>query len=311
MLVKDWPHFFGSRRPKIAALLSSGAGGSHFILHQLQGHPALLALQEHVLHSQLKEYFISGKYEIALLERHQLLPRKTSLNSVECIVLNKPILESVTYHFPFERQNIHIIQLVRNPISLYYSWQKGWDEIAMRGYNQPVANPASILNWVGRQFQTHISLFAHWWTEGLDIALNLESLVSQPNKNLATVFNLLGVAEIKQHQLAKLERCDTCNTPLVARPGPFEEKPEAVLYCIKCERYYLAAGGYNYIRSVNALDLASWKQKPQADMLQAHFSNLFGPRFMRFFSDEMYLQEDGQDLFRDLYLELLSRHSRA
>ena len=76
----------GFTNKKLAAFISpAGGGGSHFVLHKMQGHPQLLALVEDafaikapeggVTKAEFKQYFTSNFFPGRLL-RQQLEPRK-------------------------------------------------------------------------------------------------------------------------------------------------------------------------------------------------------------------------------------------
>jgi hypothetical protein len=303
--VRNWRETFGADRPKIVALLALAGSGSHFVLHRLHGHPAILGLQERTLSTELKLYFNSGIYPIAKLSERQLSPKKTSLEHVKFVALNKPHLPFVAYHFPFERQNIHLIQLFRNPVALYYSWQRGWDEIAKRDYKLTESDRNKTLDWLGRQLLYGIAAFGHWQDPGLDMVQSLESFASQLDDNLQATFQKLGLEVFGKDQLTRLERCENCNTLLVKKV-PTGGKHEA-LYCPKCARFYSGPGGYNYIRVSTPADLASWKQKARADEVQSYFAHLFGQAFMDYYVDEKYLLVDGRQKFQELFKGLVDR----
>jgi hypothetical protein len=309
--ISDWEKFYNRPRPHIAALLSSGRSGSHFALHKFHGHPALLCLEEHILNSELKQYFNFNQFPVETLLKHQLLPSKDDLASVEWIVLNKPKINDVTYHFPFQRQNIRLIQLIRNPITLYHSWKIGWDEMAQRDYGMVAAPTASTLDWLDRYILAEAAEFAYWRSPNLDIAISLESLASFPSENLSTVFTSLNVPTLREHELKTLTHCEDCRILLkVSTLDDSKPHDQAVLVCPKCKRRYLAAGGYNYIRKVDSREHSKWKALPDADELQHHFTVLLSQNFMDYFIKESYLLPDGHEIFTSLYSELLLTISR-
>jgi hypothetical protein len=304
--VGSWLARFNAPKPRLLALLGSGASGSHFVLHKLHGHPSILALEEHILYPELKSYFNSQTYSIEELAAHQLLPAKKHLREIRYIALNKPTITSVTYHFPFERSNLLLLYLVRNPIAFYLSWERGWDEMAQRDYKMTEASRAEILAWLDRQFLFELSNFAIWAEAKLDLPINLESFVAQTQENLSFLFSYLSLDAISLENLASLTHCPACGTPLEVKPA----NGEPTLHCPSCNKFFLAAGGYNYIRVPKKADLANWKQHPRSTELFAHFSGLLGREFLAFFENESYLNPDGHLLFQQLYTDLAHRYNK-
>lgn len=305
--VLEWEKLYRREKPKIAALLSMAKAGSHFVLHKLQGHPAVIALEERALSQELKNYFNFRNTKIEDLVRQQLLPRKTSLDNVQWIVLNKPRINDVVYHFPFQRQNIRLIHLMRNPVTLFLGWKGGWNDLARRDYEGRTLSNATILDWLGRMLITEMTAVNYWQSPDLDTAINLESFACNTNENLRTLYEILDIEPIGEEQLAVLTHCDRCGTELVKRVVESKNGSQEVLVCPKCQRNYLAAGGYNYIRKILPGDLASWKNNPDSDEILSHFENLLGKEFMEYWVGEHYVKPSGIVIFRERYADLVGR----
>jgi hypothetical protein len=304
--VSEWKKNYRREKPKIAALLSMAKAGSHFILHKLQGHPAVLSLEERALSRELKNYFNFQNTRIEDLVKQQLLPRKNSLENIQWIVLNKPRITDVTYHFPYQRQNIRLIHLVRNPITLYFGWKRGWGEMARRDYGGQMPSSEAMLDWLGRMLLTEMSAYAYWNSPS-DLVLNLESFACKTNENLKTLYALMEIEPIGEEQLTVLTHCDQCGMELVKQIVETKNGSQEALVCPRCKREYFAAGGYNYIRKVLPGDLSTWKNNPESDEALSYFENLFGKDFLEYWVAEHYLQSSGIRVFRDRYADLLKK----
>lgn len=301
-LVRDWQKVFGREKPRLAALLTRGRSGSHFVLHALHGHPKIAALEEHVLGDKLKDYFNSELFPLDRIEDGQLLPQKPDLAEVDWLFLNKAKAEDVTYHFPFQRDNIRLVYLFRNPVTLYYSWKKGWDEMAARDYALAAADDDKILAWIRALILSEMTSFGFYRDQALDTAVSLESFTCQTDENLRKVWGQLHLPFVERAKRPALESCLNCGSKLLV-----QESDDAVLYCPQCDQTYLAAGGYNYLGEVDASYLSAWKAKEKSPFLFEYFSKLLGPELMAYYEDEAYVKSDSAELFEGLLNEAIDR----
>ncbi len=301
-LIRDWQKVYGRPKPQMAALLTRGRSGSHFVLHALHSHPQVAALEEHVLGGQLKAYFNSELFPIDEIAEKQLLPQKQNLASVDWILLNKPKAEDVTYHFPFQRDNLRLIYLFRNPVTLYYSWKKGWDEMAARDYGLAAADDDQVLGWLRALILDEMTSYGFYRNRDIDTVVSLESFTCESDENLRRVWARLGLPFVEAGQRPRLEQCPVCETRLEV-----QEDGEAVLYCPRCKKSYRAAGGYNYIGEIDASYLNHWKSKEKSPYLYEYFSQLLGTELMAFYDNETYLAPDSADIFEDLLNHTIDR----
>ena len=105
-------------KPKIAALITASGGiGSHYVLHKLQGHKNIIALQETSFRNgnfksgtlfncdnwngttkgSLKQYLTQGDLDRRLIQNEQLRPSKdASTGDIEWLIMNKPPLKMLS-----------------------------------------------------------------------------------------------------------------------------------------------------------------------------------------------------------------------
>ena len=233
-----------------------------------------------------------------------MITQQPDPSKIDWLILNKAKAEDVTYHFPFQREDIRLVYLFRNPITLYYSWKKGWDEMAVRDYALAAANEDKILDWIRALILSELTSFGLYRDQALDTAVSLESFTCQTDENLRKVWGHLDLPFIEREKRPVLESCLNCGSKLKV-----QETGEAVLYCPQCDQTYLAAGGYNYIGEVNAGYLNAWKAKEKSPFLFDYFSKLLGSKLMRSYEEEAYLKPDSASIFEDVLNEVIDRIS--
>jgi len=137
--VSEWQKIFGHSKPKIAALFGLATGGSHFVLHKMQGHPQILALKQRALYPELKQYFGEGSYPIEQLFDKQLRPKKDELDGLAWIMVNKPQMAFVSNQYLLNRKQISNLYCFRNPIALFHSRANDRIEFAKRVHNRSLS----------------------------------------------------------------------------------------------------------------------------------------------------------------------------
>tara|TARA_R100000234_G_scaffold117433_1_gene95896 strand:- start:170 stop:1423 length:1254 start_codon:yes stop_codon:yes gene_type:complete len=203
---------------KLAAFISpAGGGGSHFVLHKMQGHPHLMALVEDafaikapeggVTTAEFKQYFTSNFFPGRLL-RQQLEPRKNDveINNVKWLIMNKPELGRIAYHRNFHYNDISLIYCFRNPISFYYSWLEGWKSYGSGKYGI-TPDEKMIQHWFERTIMSSLYEFAQFYDPDKDHIVNLEQFSSNIDGSLESLFNFLKVPALKNDDLATVNTC--------------------------------------------------------------------------------------------------------
>jgi hypothetical protein len=304
--VSSWQEQYGNSRPQIAALVALASGGSHFVLHKLQGHPGIIALEQGELYPDLKYYFGGGSFPIQKIAEAQLLPSKSSLKDIEWIVLNKPQIPFVAKQYLFHREDIRTIFCFRNPIGLFHS---KWHRKVKLGQKLYGVRPtwASVAKWISEEFLISLASFAQLYDSKIDGVVSLEALASQTDEGLTALFQFFNVPEMKNEELRVLEYCEECGNSLKKRTEKINLREEEVFFCPSCGRVYTGPGGYNYIRKVAPSNLAGWKDKEYSEELFNYFSSVFGSEMMNYFSNEDYLETGSHIQFKNHFDELMSR----
>ena len=298
--VNEWKKLFGHSKPKIAALFGLATGGTHFVLHKMQGHPQILALKQRALYPELKYYFGEGSYPIQQLLDKQLRPKKDVLDQLGWIVVNKPQMAFISNHFLFNRAQISNLYCFRNPIALFHSRAQDRREIAKRVHNRSVAWE-EIAQSIVTEYRVSMAAFAQVYSSEVDLILNLESFAAQVDDHLSAIWALLGVDVLADKQLKLLKNCEICGRPLETREGQVGRRVEDLLYCAYDDLFYTGPGGYNYIRKFNINSLASWKEKNFAEELKNYFAKELGADLINFFANEDYLNVDSRQTFKTIY----------
>jgi len=302
--VSSWQTEYGKDRPKVAALVGLASGGSHFVLHKLQGHPAFISLEQGNLYPDLKFYFGRGSYPIQKIASAQLLPSKGSLRDVEWIVLNKPQMAFVAKQYLFHREDIRAIFCFRNPMAMFHSRLGRRSKVGRELYGAAPSWEA-LAKWIGEEYLVSLAGFAQVYDPGRDGVVNLESFASQLDENLSQLFQMLGVAGLAGEELSELEYCEDCGQKLERRSEKIKSREEDVLFCPSCGRVYTGPGGYNYIREVSPAKFSSWKKKEHAKELAGYFSKVFGKGMMNYFQKEHYLEKESHAKFKKLFDQLM------
>lgn len=302
--VSSWQQHYGKKRPKVAALVGLATGGSHYVLHKLHGHPAIISLEQGELYPDLKFYFGRGSLPIQKIASTQLLPSKGSLRDIEWIVLNKPQMAFVAKQYLFHREDIRSIFCFRNPVALFHSRWLNKSKLGQELYD---AAPSweSLAKWISQEFLVSLASFAQVYDPKRDGVVNLESFALQLDENLAAFFKLLAVPVLADNELTELEYCEDCGQKLQRRVEKIKSREEESLFCPSCGRVYAGPGGYNYIRKVAPSRLANWKEKDYAEELLTHFSGTLGPEIMNYFVEESYLKKGSHLEFKKLFDQLM------
>lgn len=304
--VKSWEDIFGLPRPKIAALFGLATGGTHFVLHKMQGHPQILALKQQALFPELKHYFNEGSYPLRNLLEQQLRPQKESLAKLKWIVVNKPQVAYISNQFIYHREQIANLYCFRNPIALYHSRANSSIEYAKNVLNHNLGWE-DIAKSIVVDYRVSIASYSQIYTPKLDMVFNLEAFVAQVDEHLIGLWKLLDVAQVKDSELNLLKICEICGRELITREGKAGSRLEKVLYCAHDDLVYVGPGGYNYIRKVRVKNLAAWKNKEHANNLRDYFSEKLGENLIRFFEQEDYLNNDARLVFEKLFERSLEK----
>lgn len=302
--VSSWRDHYGKARPRVAALVGLATGGSHYVLHKIHGHPAIISLEQGELYPKLKFYFGRGTFPIQKIASTQLLPSKKSLRDIEWIVLNKPQMAFVAKQYLFHRDEIRAIFCFRNPMALFYSRQLSKSKLGQELYG---AAPSweSLAEWISQEYLVSLASFAQVYDPQRDGVVNLESFASRLDENLAALFQLLDVPLMPAEELSELEYCEDDGQKLQRSRKKIKSREEEALHCPSCGRVYTGPGGYNYIRNVSPAKLAGWQEKEHAEELLAHFSNTFGSEMMNYFGEEDYMKKYSHIEFRKLFDQLM------
>lgn len=288
----------------MAALVGLASGGSHFVLHKLQGHPALLSLEQGEVYPDLKFYFGRGSFPIQKIASAQLLPSKRSLRDLEWIVLNKPQMAFVAKQYLFHRKDIRAVFCFRNPMAMFHSRLGRRSKVGRELYGAAPSWEA-LAKWIGEEYLVSLASFAQVYDPAMDGVVNLESFASQLDENLSQLFQLLDVPELANEKLSTLVFCEDCGQKLERRVEKIKSREEEILFCPSCGRVYSGPGGYNYIREVSASNFSGWKEKEHAEDLLNYFSHIFGNGMMNYFEKEHYLEKGSHAKFKKLFDQLM------
>jgi hypothetical protein len=305
-LIRDWQQLYGRPRPNVAALIGLPAGGSHFLLHKMHGHPQVLALSQGALYPKLKDYMRAGMVPIAELYEAQLLPTKRDLGAVRWLVVNKPQIAFISHQFLFHRDDLRLIYCLRNPVALFHSRFASMSADGLELFGQPPSWEA-VADSVEREVRVSLAGFAQAYDPTLDCAINLESSAAHVDENLALIWNILAVPPLRANELQELEICEDCGTALEVKEGEVEGRHEELLHCPNCGLFYTGPGGYNYIRRVDPERLAAWKEQSHAEALVQRFAPILGAELMAYFDGEAYLEPDSPQRFKSLFDALMAR----
>jgi len=286
-------------KPKIAALITASGGiGSHFVLHKLQGHEAIVTLKENSFRSQggttkgnLKDYLTEpGYFPSGQLYSEQLLPKKNFDNEVEWLVLNKPPLKMINYHRTFHPE-IPVLYIFRNPVSFYYTWIKKWKEYGDKRYGR---NPTDeqVFQWFVTTFMSSNFELAQNFDPKRDNIISFEHFFCNIDEELNRVFKCLGVPSVKSQDLAVLDECNVCGTEKIERKMTSirSGRKEEVLDCPR-HGPILGPGEYNYIRKEDPSFLNKWKENSDVKRVSKRFEDIFGQELINYFSEEAYLRD--------------------
>jgi len=300
-------------KPKIAALITASGGiGSHFILHKLQGHKNIVALQEISFRNgnfksgtlfncdnwegttkgSLKQYLTQGYLDKRLIQNEQLQPSKdVSKDDIEWLIINKPPLKMIDYHRPFH-PDMPVLYIFRNPVSFYYTWIRKWKEYGERRYGRTLTDE-QVFSWFKSTFMSSLFELAQNFNPNRDNIISFEHFFNDVDGELQRIFNCLGVENIKSENLDTMKICNVCGSEKVerkklsVRPG---RNNEEVLYCHR-HGPVLGPGEYNYIRKEDPSFLNKWKENPDAKTISKRFEDIFGQELISYFSEESYLQD--------------------
>ncbi len=287
------------KKPKIAALITASGGiGSHFVLHKLQGHPALVTLKESSFRSQggttkgdFKHYLaVQSSFPSGQLYTEQLLPKKDLDSSVEWLIMNKPPLKMINYHRTFH-PDIPVLYIFRNPVSFYYTWIKKWKEYGDRRYGRNVTDE-EVFEWFKATFMSSLYELAQNFDPKRDNIISFEHFFNDVDGELARVFKCLDVPIVSSSDLAVLDECNVCGSEKIERKSSSirEGRKEDVLYCQR-HGFILGPGEYNYIRKEDPSFLNKWKENSDAKTISKRFEDIFGQELISYFSEEAYLQD--------------------
>ena len=306
--------------PKVAGFLSpAGGGGSHFVLHKLQGHPYLVTLEENAFvtdtpggssTSDLKNYFTKNHFPGPLVYE-QLHPRKQPSSNTRWLIMNKPPIGRLTYHRNFHYNDISFMYCFRNPIAFYYSWLESWRSYGREKYNTE-PDKKMICHWFERTIMCSLYEFAQFYDPEKDHIINLEQFSSNIDNSLESVFDFLKVPAIKNKDLFTLTNCIRCNnSPLSKRMHTIhadrKDRTEEVLYCEKCGTPQIGPGHYNYIRKENNSFFSNWKNKEDSEQIFKRFSEKIDPGIMNYFEEELYLSDKDGNEFSKRMKDCLTR----
>jgi hypothetical protein len=297
--IDQWEKRSGASRPKIGALFGLATGGSHFVLHKLQGHPQVMALKQRALFPEVKHYFGEGSVQVADIVDKQLRPKKEDLAGVEWIFVNKPQMAYLSNQYLFNRERISNIYCLRNPMALFHSRANDRMAFGKQVYDREL-KWEDIAESLVTEYRVSMASFAQAFDPKLDLVINLESFAANLQDHLDMIWGHLGVEKIMDSDLALLDTCEKCGRPLSVKEGQVGTRFEELLYCEHDQLYYQGPGGYNYIRKFNLSGLHSWKQKDHAAELTAYFSDHLGSELMAFFQDEAYMGGDARERFGEL-----------
>ncbi len=303
--VSDELNRLGIQPPRIGALIALSTAGSHFVLHKLQGHSQVIALNEQTLFPQIKHYFRDGSTPLTEIIDNQLRPKKASLADVRWIFVNKPQMAFISTQFLFNREQISSVYCFRNPIALFHSRAKDRLRLAEKTYQRDI-NWRDIANSVLVDYRVSLASFAQTYDPDRDLVLNLECFAAHTQDHLDALWQHLGVSQVADEDLLALEVCEQCGRKLSPKMGTVAGRIEEQLYCEHDDIYYQGAGGYNYIRKFDLESLSSWKQKEHAEELEAFFAKELGTELIQFFAEEHYLKPDARLRFNELFQETLS-----
>lgn len=303
--IAEWEARTGLTRPRIGALFGLATGGSHFVLHKLQGHPQVIALKQRALFPELKHYFGEGSLYVADILERQLRPVKAGLEGLKWIFVNKPQVAFISNQYLFNRENICNIYCFRNPMALYHSRAKDRMHFGQQVYKRK-PNWREIAESLLVEYRVSLASFAQAYDPEHDLTLNLESFAARPQDHLDALWKRLAVARMAEADLAVLESCEICGRKLSVKEGQVGRRYEELLYCEHDDLFYSGAGGYNYIRRFKLEGLRSWKDKDHAKELTDFFAEHLGQDLIQFFVDEAYLADGARKQFDELFTSTLA-----
>ena len=290
-------------KPKIAALITaSGAIGSHFVLHKLQGHKNIVTLNESAFRSQggsskgdLKRYLSQGG--LPDLHPEQLHPRKRIADpSTEWLIMNKPPLKMINYHRTFH-PDIPVLYIFRNPVSFYFTWIKKWKEYGNRRYGRTVSDE-QVFDWFRTTFMSSLFELAQNFDPKRDNIISFEHFFNDVDGELQRIFSCLGVESIKSENLDTMSVCNVCGTEKIERKmiSVREGRQEEVLVCPR-HGPVLGPGEYNYIRKEDPSFLNRWKSNKNIEEVSEKFIPLFGKDIIDYFYNEEYLLDSDRNKY--------------
>ena len=297
-------------KPKIAALITASGGiGSHYVLHKLQGHKNIIALQEISFRNgnfksgtlfncdnwngttkgSLKQYLTQGYLDRRLIQNEQLRPSKdASTGDIEWLIMNKPPLKMINYHRTFH-PDMPVLYIFRNPVSFYFTWIKKWREYGNKRYGRTVSDE-QVFDWFRTTFMSSLFELAQNFDPTRDNIISFEHFFNDVDGELQRIFNCLGVENIRSKDLDTMKVCNVCGSEKVevkklkVRAGRYED----VLYCHR-HGAVLGPGEYNYIRKEDPSFLSGWKNNDNVKEISEKFTPMFGKELIDYFYNEEYL----------------------
>lgn len=260
--------------PDVLSLISVAHGGSHFFIDSFHASREIGGLKESNLGCPLKNYFgrsIASAHEI----NQNFITQEKDISDLRYIMLNKPDIEDVYYNFPFARNHIRMILLVRNPISTCLSWKRGWDELLKRDYGRSDLKTNDVFAYTASLQMSQILRFLDGHREDRDFIVSIENFTMNTLPTMKYFSSRLDITE-----------------------WDIDRKSNAT---------DLTAGGYKHDRKVGKDELASWKKKEETSELYEVATSIFGENFMRYYEEEAYLGEDSRKTFADICLGLRGR----